>query len=296
MDGVRGSWFLDGRAADRQRGARRAPGHRPPSRRETQPRPTARRCAGRHLPVPLNYGDHPPGAEKRRRGVPNLLMLIDIRTLEEEHADVVAGYAPNTPPADGSPKRRSNGSCATGHQPGAARRAERDPRPRPHHQNPVRQSIQSAGRTRRALPRQGLQGSVAVLPTAPHQMVDPRRKHRLREPRTALLAPPPRKTQTRSQSPRRISRETAHSGGLGADPRRTFGATRGALGSDDHCSERVEARVDSTRSGSGEMASVNPEDPTPPAVPGPRTLVAPRARDIGGCSRVLSPWEQAALG
>ena len=92
MDGVRGSWFLDREGGETVNAALDA--HLVTARSTDEKRTLAQRRADALVDIcrfALNYGDHPPGAEKRRRGVPNTLMLIDIRTLEEEHADVVAG-------------------------------------------------------------------------------------------------------------------------------------------------------------------------------------------------------------
>jgi hypothetical protein len=98
MDGVRGSWFLDGEAGMTVNAALDA--QMETARILDDARTPAQRRADAFVDIcrfSLTFGDHPPRATKRRRGVPNALMLIDIRMLEQDRgafvADMRAEYA-----------------------------------------------------------------------------------------------------------------------------------------------------------------------------------------------------------
>ncbi len=91
MDGVRGSWFLDpegGMTVNAAIDAQMETAHI-----DDDPRTPAQRRADALVDIcrfSLTFGEHPPAAAKRRRGVPNALMLIDIRMFEQNHAEFVA--------------------------------------------------------------------------------------------------------------------------------------------------------------------------------------------------------------
>jgi Domain of unknown function (DUF222) len=91
MDGVRGSWFLDvegGKIVNAALDAQMQTAHLSDERRSTgQRRADALVDICRYA---LAFGEHPPSATKRRRGVPNASILIDIRMFEPTHTDVVA--------------------------------------------------------------------------------------------------------------------------------------------------------------------------------------------------------------
>jgi uncharacterized protein DUF222 len=91
MGGVRGSWFLDGEGGTIVNAALDA--HLVTARMADDKRSLTQRRADALVDIcrfSLAYGEHPPHAAKRRRGVPNLLVVADIRTFSEEYAQVVA--------------------------------------------------------------------------------------------------------------------------------------------------------------------------------------------------------------
>jgi hypothetical protein len=91
MDGVRGSWFLDPEGGKTVNAALDA--QMETARIDDDPRTPAQRRADALVDIcrfSLTFGEHPPSTSKRRRGMPNVLMLIDIRMLEHTHAEFVA--------------------------------------------------------------------------------------------------------------------------------------------------------------------------------------------------------------
>ena len=92
MDGVRGVVVpRPRRRRDRQRRPRRPNGNRP--RSLDDPRTPAQRRADALVDIcrfSLTFGEHPPSATKRRRGVPNVLAVVDIRMFERTAAEFVA--------------------------------------------------------------------------------------------------------------------------------------------------------------------------------------------------------------
>ncbi|HTK15880.1 MAG TPA: DUF222 domain-containing protein [Acidimicrobiia bacterium] len=91
MDGVRGSWFLDGEGGETVNAALDA--QMETARIDDDPRTPAQRRADALVDIcrfSLTFGEHPPAATKRRRGVPNGLMVIDIRMFEQNRAAFVA--------------------------------------------------------------------------------------------------------------------------------------------------------------------------------------------------------------
>jgi hypothetical protein len=91
MDGVRGSWFLDPEGGMTVNAALDA--QMETARILDDPRTPAQRRADALVDIcrfALTFGEHPPRAAKRRRGVPNALALIDIRMFEQTRAGFVA--------------------------------------------------------------------------------------------------------------------------------------------------------------------------------------------------------------
>jgi hypothetical protein len=91
MDGVRGSWFLDGEAGMTVNAALDA--QMQTAHIDDDPRTPAQRRADALVDIcrfSLTFGAHPPRANKRRRGVPHGLMVIDIRMFEQHRAPFVA--------------------------------------------------------------------------------------------------------------------------------------------------------------------------------------------------------------
>jgi hypothetical protein len=91
MDGVRGSWFLDREGGETVNAALDA--QMETARILDDPRTPAQRRADALVDIcrfSLTFGDHPPAATKRRRGVPNALAVFDIRMLEQNRAQFVA--------------------------------------------------------------------------------------------------------------------------------------------------------------------------------------------------------------
>jgi hypothetical protein len=98
MDGVRGSWFLDREGGETVNAALDA--QMETAHIADDPRTPAQRRADALVDIcrfSLTFGEHPPAASKRRRGVPNALMVVDIRMFEQNRAafvaDVRAEYA-----------------------------------------------------------------------------------------------------------------------------------------------------------------------------------------------------------
>ena len=92
MDGVRGSCFLDGEGGKIVNDALDA--QMETAHLDDERRTVAQRRADALVDIcrySLAFGEHPPSASKRRRGVPNALMVIDIRMFEPTHTDLVAG-------------------------------------------------------------------------------------------------------------------------------------------------------------------------------------------------------------
>jgi hypothetical protein len=91
MGGVLGSWFLDVEGGKIVNAALDA--QMETARMDDEPRSTQQRRADALVDIcryALAFGEHPPSAEKRRRGVPNALILIDIRMFEQTHTEFVA--------------------------------------------------------------------------------------------------------------------------------------------------------------------------------------------------------------
>ena len=91
MDGVRGAWFLDpegGKIVNTALVAQMETAHM-----DDDPRTPAQRRADALVDIcrfSLTFGDHPPSASKRRRGVPTVLSVVDIRMFEQKFAEFVA--------------------------------------------------------------------------------------------------------------------------------------------------------------------------------------------------------------
>ena len=91
MDGVRGSWFLDREGGETVNAALDA--QMETAHIDDDPRTPAQRRADALVDIcrfSLTFGEHPPSATKRRRGVPNALAIVDIRMLEQTNAEFVA--------------------------------------------------------------------------------------------------------------------------------------------------------------------------------------------------------------
>ena len=91
MDGVRGSWFLDMEAGETVNAALDA--QMETARILDDPRSPAQRRADALVDIcrfSLTFGEHPPSATKRRRGVPNALAVVDIRMFERTRGVFVA--------------------------------------------------------------------------------------------------------------------------------------------------------------------------------------------------------------
>ncbi len=89
--GVRGSWFLDGEGGMTVNAALDA--QMETAHIDDDPRTPAQRRADALVDIcrfSLTFGQHPPAASKRRRGVPNGLWIIDIRMFEQTRAAFVA--------------------------------------------------------------------------------------------------------------------------------------------------------------------------------------------------------------
>jgi hypothetical protein len=91
MGGVRGSWFLDPEGGETVNNAIDA--QMETAHLDDDPRTPAQRRADALVDIcrfSLTFGDHPPAASKRRRGVPNALAIVDIRMFEQTQAEFVA--------------------------------------------------------------------------------------------------------------------------------------------------------------------------------------------------------------
>jgi hypothetical protein len=91
MDGVRGKWFLDFEAGETVKAALDA--QMETAKMTDDPRTPAQRRADAFVDIcrfSLTFGEHPPSATKRRRGVPNVMGIIDIRMFERTNGEFVA--------------------------------------------------------------------------------------------------------------------------------------------------------------------------------------------------------------